>query len=182
VTRSSETSVYNKPTRRHMPEDVILHSVACSAKDEHGRCRIGTSAVQVRATFTLRSRYVTLLAAIAVLSAPNRNFRHCGFHCGADVTQFVRTNRELIAFRRPGTRIPAAGPKATPAGSGHCLYGAAGERIRKEAILFPGAAEEKHGISQIAVLVGTATSCSWKQLDCILTAKTSGAITQPVSP
>jgi hypothetical protein len=26
VTRSSETSVYNKPTRRHIPEDNIPHS------------------------------------------------------------------------------------------------------------------------------------------------------------
>jgi hypothetical protein len=26
ATRSSETSVYNKPTRRHVPEDGILHS------------------------------------------------------------------------------------------------------------------------------------------------------------
>jgi hypothetical protein len=25
ATRSSETSVYNKPTRSHIPEDVILH-------------------------------------------------------------------------------------------------------------------------------------------------------------
>jgi hypothetical protein len=38
ATRSSETPVYNKPTRRHIPEDGILHSHRRENLKSHTGC------------------------------------------------------------------------------------------------------------------------------------------------